>query len=340
MFVRHTHASVLGACALLVASAALLLTGGCATRRGSPSPGAKQIRIAAIVFQEDQFFRLVLFGMRQAAREAGITLLEANSQNKPEKEIELVNTYAAQGVDAICISPLSQKGSVAALKQAKQKGVVIIADNTPVEGDVQSSYIECNAFNLGEQTGKAARAYIQHTLGGNANLAIVAFDSEVPEQSKARTQGFLKQVSDLPGVHVVAKQDAWLPEQAVRVVTDILTAHPEVNVIWAANEGGTIGAVMAVKNAGKAGKVAVFGTDSSEQLLDFLLSPDNILQAITSQRPVEVGKLAVQYALKVLRKEPVPKVVSMQGILLTRKDPDGVRAFQKQLQEWIASGSR
>jgi len=36
----------------------------------------------------------------------------------------------------------------------------------------------------------------------------------------------------------------------------------------------------------------------------------------------------------------VPKVVSMQGILLTRKDPDGVRAFQKQLQEWIASGSR
>ncbi|MGC8668262.1 MAG: substrate-binding domain-containing protein [Chthonomonadales bacterium] len=339
MFAGYTHSTAARVTAQLLA-AALIVTSACAPRSGPSPSSTRRIRIAGIVFQEDQFFRLVLFGMRQAAREAGVELLEANSQNKPEKEIELVNTYAAQGVDAICISPLSQRGSVAALKQAKQKGVVIIADNTPVEGDVQSSYIECNAGNLGEQTGKAARSYIQQTLGGKANLAIIAFDSEVPEQSKARTQGFLKQVADLPGVRIVAKQDAWLPEQAVRVVTDILTAHPEINLIWAANEGGTIGAVMAVKNAGKAGKIAVFGTDASEQLLDFLLSPDNILQAITSQRPVEVGRLAVQYALKVLRKEPVPKIVSMEGILLTRKDPAGVTAFRTQLQKWIASGSR
>ena len=62
--------------------------------------------MAGIVFQEDQFFRLVLFGMRAAAKEAGVELLEGNSYNKPEKEIELVNTYVAQGVDAILISPL------------------------------------------------------------------------------------------------------------------------------------------------------------------------------------------------------------------------------------------
>ena len=40
---------------------------------------------------------------------------------------------------------------------------------------------------------------------------------------------------------------------------------------------------MAVKNAGKGGQVAVFGTDTSEQLISFLLSDDNILQAITDR---------------------------------------------------------
>jgi len=74
---------------------------------------------------------------------------------------------------------------------------------------------------------------------------------------------------NFPGSKIVADQDAWLAEQAVKKVGDILTANPHVDIIWAANEGGTVGAVMAVKNAGKAGRVAVFGTDNSEQLSNF-----------------------------------------------------------------------
>ncbi|MEK6755611.1 MAG: substrate-binding domain-containing protein, partial [Bacteroidota bacterium] len=69
-------------------------------------------RIAGIVFQEDQFFRLVLFGMRDAAKKHGVELLEANSANKPDKEVQLINTYIANNVDAIVISPLSAKASI------------------------------------------------------------------------------------------------------------------------------------------------------------------------------------------------------------------------------------
>lgn len=313
---------------------AALLLGGC----GPQSP--PKMRFAGIVFQEDQFFRMVLFGMRQAAREHGIELLEGNSNNHPEKEIELVNTYAAQKVDAIIISPLSKTGSVAALKQAKQKGIVIIANNTPISGDAHSSYIESDAYDLGVQTGAKAREYIQKKLGGKARVAIVEFKSLVPEQSNARTNGFKSQIQDLPGVQIVADQDAWLPEKAVAKVSDILTAHPDVNLIWSANEGGTVGSVLAVKNAGLAGKVVVFGTDASEQLVGFLLSPDNILQAITSQRPVESGRMAVEFALKVKNGQPVPKVVSMKGILLSRDDVAGVQAFEKKLKEWTGAGSQ
>ena len=92
---------------------------------------------------------------------------------------------------------------------------------------------------------------------------------------------------------------------------------------------------MAVKNAGKAGEIAVFGTDVSEQLISFLLSDDNILQAVTAQRPFEVGYMALESALKVLNGEKVEKMVTMPGILLSREDPDAVRTYEKRLKELI-----
>jgi sugar transport system substrate-binding protein len=289
-------------------------------------------RIAGIVFQEDQFFRLVLFGMRDAAAKSGAELLEANSAGKPDKEIQLINTYIASGVDAIVISPLSTKASVSALSRAREKGIVIVTYNTNVEGDIPAAYVESDQTDLGRSTGKAAREYIEKTLGGKAKVAILATQSQTPEQSSMRVGGFTEEIARLPGVTIVAEQDAWLAEQAVKKVGDILTAHPDLTVIWAANEGGTVGSVMAVKNAGKAGKVVVFGTDIGDQLLEFLLAEENILQAVTGQRPFDIGSLAVSAAVKRLKGEAVEKRVSLPGQLLSRNKPDEVRQFREHLK--------
>lgn len=315
----------------LAAALALLLgaaSGGCSRDEGKP-------RVAGIVFQEDQFFRLVLLGMREAARAGGADLMEANSYNKPDKEIELVNTYLARRVDALVISPLSRTGSVTALQKAHDRGVKVVCYNTTVDAPFPAAFVECSPEDLGAQTGRAARKYVEEKLGGKAKIAILAFKSLVPEQSDGRVNGFKKEISRLPGVEFVAEQDAWLPEAALKKAGDILTANPDVNLIWAANEGGTVGSVMAVTNAGKAGKVAVFGTDVSEQLLGFLQAPDNILQAVTAQRPVDLGRAAVENALKTLRGEAVEKRVSLPGLCLSRADPEGVKAYEKQLKEWI-----
>ncbi len=323
--------------------AALLAVSGCSkptNPSGGAAPESAKPKLAGIVFQEDQFFRLVLFGMRDAAKQAGVELLEGNAANKLEKEIQLVNTYVARKVDAIILSPLSAKGSVAALKQATDKGIKVVTYNTNAEGDLAVAAVASSEDDLGAQTGRAAKQYIEEKLGGKAKVAVFEFMSQAPEQSAARTGGFKREISTLPGVEIVADQDAWLPELGVKKVGDVLTAHPDVNVVWAANEGGTVGAVMAVKNAGKAGQVAVFGTDASEQLIGFLQADDNILQCITSQRPADLGRMAVESALKAIKGEPVEKKVSLPGVCLSRTDSAAVAAFAKQLQEWIGAGSK
>ena len=326
-----------------LAAAALILAAGCAGPEQQETPDsqqAKPYKIAGIVFQEDQFFRLIQFGMRDAGERLGAEILESNSMGKPDEEIKLVNTYIARGVDAIVVSPLSAKASRTALKRAKDKGIVVVTYNTNVEGDVPAAYIESNQFDLGVQTGKAAAKYIQEKLGGKAKIAVLAFRSQNPEQSNARSGGFKQEMARLPGVEIVTEQDAWLADQAKKSVDAILTAHPDIDLIWAANEGGTVGSVLSVKGRNKAGEIVVFGTDTSEQLIAFLLSDEGILQAVTGQKPFEMGVMAVEAAIHAVisghKRQPAERKVSMPGILLTREDADGVRAFQTNLQEMMA----
>src|SRR5207247_607528 len=134
-------------------------------------------------------------------------------------------------------------------------------------------------------TGRAAREFIEARLGGKARVALIGFSSQLPEQGGARQKGFKQEIAGMPGVTIVAEQDAWNAPEAATTVSEILTKKP--NVIWAANEGGTVGAVTAVRSAGKAGQVVVFGTDISAQLIDFLLDDDGVLQAVTAQKPFE-----------------------------------------------------
>ncbi len=290
-------------------------------------------KIAGIVFQEDQFFRLVQFGMQQEVKKRGGVLFESNSYNKPDKEVQLVNTYIAKQVDAIVISPLSKKASSTALKKAHAKGIKVITYNSDVQPGIASAYIESSQKDLGAQTGRAARKYIEDNLGGKAKIAVLAFSSQVPEQSNARSSGFISEVKKLPGVEIIAEQDAWLPEMAIKKAGDILTAHPDVNIIWAANEGGTVGAVMAVKNARRAGSVVVFGTDTSKQLGSFLIEKNGVLQAVTGQQPFAIGVAAIAKAYEAVQGKVGEPQVTLPGKLLSRSTPEATKAFLAQLKE-------
>jgi ABC-type sugar transport system substrate-binding protein len=75
----------------------------------------------------------------------------------------------------------------------------------------------------------------------------------------------------------------------------------------------------------------------SEQLLGFLKSPDNILQATTAQRPHDVGAKAVETALKLVRKEPVEKKIVLPGLCLQRAEPEKIADYEKQLHEWMSN---
>lgn len=287
--------------------------------------------IAGIVFQQDQYFRGIQIGMEKAAAATGDELLAGNSDSKLEKEAQLIDTYIARGVNSIVVAPLSADASVPALKKARDAGITVVTYGTSANGDVAQATVTSSDRDIGIGTGQAATEFLK-TLGNGEKVKIgtLAFKALLPEQSNARVEGFLSVVADQ--VDIVAQHDAWLAEKALAVASDMLTANPDIRVIYAANEGGTIGAVQAVKKAGLEGKVFVFGTDGSEQLANMLLNGDNVLQATTAQQPLEVGRLAIEAAQSLLDGQQIETKVNVPVLPLTRANADGVTAYKESLK--------
>ena len=126
---------------------------------GLPKAAFAQDRaIAGIVFQQDQYMRTVLMGMAAAAEASGVELLEANSDNKLEKETQLIDTYIARGVQAIALTPLSADGSIPAIQKAVDAGITVITFGTTVNSDLPKASITSSNIDLGNATGDAASA--------------------------------------------------------------------------------------------------------------------------------------------------------------------------------------
>ena len=297
-----------------------------------------EIKVAGVVFQEDQFMMLMQKGYQDAAAAYGVECMIANTNNDQAKEAELISTYTTQKLDGIAISPLNETSSIQSLKTAYDGGLEIAVGNTKLSDAefVCGGYTSDN-YNLGELTGQEARKFIEENLGGKARVAIVQFKSQLPEQSADRMNGFMDQLEGLD-IELVADQDAWLQDAAVQTVSDILTANEAsggVDIIWAANDGGTIGATMAVKNCGKAGETFVFGTDAAEQQAEMLKSDDNILQCVTGQDAYAIGYNTMEVLIKTVmgEKGEYGHEVIVPGIVLTRSDLDAVETFEKDLAE-------
>jgi simple sugar transport system substrate-binding protein/ribose transport system substrate-binding protein len=293
---------------------------------------AKDIVVAGVVFQDDQFMKSMVQGFEDAGKKLGVKqVIIGNSSNDQAKETELINTYMSQGVNGIAIAPLSPTVSMAALKQANDKGVAVALTNSGGFTDVAfitGGYMSDNTAN-GTAMGDAAAKYLKaQGLSGTIQVGIVDYDHQKPEESKLRYGGFEAGLK-AAGVDykVVAHQSAEKQDTALTATADMITANPDIQVIFACNEGGSIGAAQAVKQAGK--KIAVFGYDGSDQISSMIINGE--LQAAVAQDPYGQGVAAMTDLVNYLMGKPgasVGKLTIAPGLTLSADDKAAVNAWR------------
>lgn len=157
-------------------------------------------------------------------------------------------------------------------------------------------------------------------------------DQQLPELSQSRVDGYMAALDEL-GVkyEIVANQDAWLQDMGIEVVGGIITANPDLDVILAMNDGGTIGSAMAVVNAGKSDDIMVFGHDGSDQISSMVLDESNPLQAVVAQDPYTQGYKAIEGLVNAIRTGKVEErgvSTVVPGTVLSITEPDAVNAWR------------
>ena len=297
--------------------------------------GDSDIVVAGIVYLDDQFQNLITQGYKDAAADAGVTIMTENTNSDQSKETDLLNTYMTQDVKGVAISPLNADASVATLKEAVNAGMkVALTDCTMDDVSFAIGAWTSDGYTNGNLAGKEAATFIKEKHGDDTvKVAIVQFASLLPDQSKSRVDGYLAGLEE-GGVkyEVVADQDAWMQDTALETAGAIITANADLDVIITVNDGGTIDSTQAVVAAGKEEQIMVFGHDGSDQISSMVLDDASPLKSVIAQDPYMMGYTAMSTLISTIKGETeAPEAGAVQyidGIVLSSNDKDAVNAWR------------
>jgi len=148
-----------------------------------------------------------------------------------------------------------------------------------------------------EEGGRMSGAYLVQLLGGKGRVAMLEGIRGV-DNAEARKQGFLKSLQGT-GVELAASQSAnWLQDQALDVFSNMLQANSDLDGLFCANDMMALGAIQALRQAGKSGQVRVTAFDNIEAAQ--LALCEGVLHATIDQHPELMGYYGVLIAKEAL----------------------------------------
>ena len=235
------------------------------------------------------FFVSFTNGAKAEAQTLGIELIVLNAQNSNNTQYNQVEDLIQRKVDAIILNPTDADALVPAVKDANKAGIPVITLDRSVNGGKVAMFIASDNV----AGGRMAAEYIVKALNGKGNVVLLR---GIPGASatRERTKGFMEVISKYPGIKIVADQTANFDmAQGLTVTESILVAHPQIDAIFAENDSMALGAIRAIKSAGRKG-IIVVGFDGIPQGVQAVKDGDEALDV--AQQPYKMGALGVSAA--------------------------------------------
>jgi ribose transport system substrate-binding protein len=303
--------------AVTLAALALSCNRGASTNGGGTKP------TVALVLKtlNHPFFVDMRRGAQEAADRLGVNLQvqAAEREIDVEKQMQIVENLIQTGIQALCITPSGSREIVSALVKAKNANVPIVVVDTRLDakaaGDAgvkASTFVGSDNY----EGGKLAGQYVVKASEGKARIAIL---EGIPghETADSRLRGFKDAVKDSPGISIVASQPAnWERDQGFNVFQNMLQAHPDVDHVFAASDLMALGAIEAIAAAGKTGKIRVVGFDALDDAKKAIAA--GTMAASVAQFPAEMGRVAVESAVKVIKGETLAPDMNVRLELVTK----------------------
>ncbi len=273
-----------------IAVPAMVALAACASRDGSGEAGGQK-RLAIITPSHDNpFFKAEADAAAARARALGYEPLVSVHDDDANKQDQLVDVAIARQVSAIILDNAGADASIAAVRKAKQAGIPSIL----IDREINTTGIAAAQI--------VSNNYQGATLGGNEFVRLMGergnyielVGRESDTNAAVRSQGFHDVLDKYPGLHIVGRQSAnWDQREAFQKTETLMQANPDLKGVIAGNDTMALGAMAALKAAGR-GQVIVVGFDGSPDAIASITAGD--IKATVLQPASLIARMAVDQA--------------------------------------------
>jgi ribose transport system substrate-binding protein len=283
-------------CALAVAVA------GCG--RGDTTDEARRPVIALVMKSlANEFFKTMEDGARRHQQEHAdqyeLVATGIKDEQDVARQIELVEQMIARRVNALVIAPADSRALVAVAQRARDAGLVVVNIDNRFDEQVLAERKVQIPF-VGPDNREGARmvgAEVARRLQPGDPIAILE-GAPNAYNGIQRKLGFEDAARDA-NLRIVRSQTAhWETARANQVTSAIISEHPKIRAILCANDNMALGAVAALKAAGRADQVLVAGFDNISAVQQ--LVRDGQIAATADQHGDKLAVYGIEYALEML----------------------------------------
>jgi ribose transport system substrate-binding protein len=277
-----------------------LLLAGC----GGGGGGSDQKLIgASLLTQTHIFYQDMVKAMKKEAAKRDLRLRLQYAEFDSRKQNDQIETFIAQGVDAIIVAPTDSSGVTPVIAEARSRGIPVFTADIAAHGaDVVSHIASDN-----ERGGELLAEYLAEALSGKGKIGII--DHPTVASVQDRTQGFEKVIAKYPDMEIVQRVPGeGQRDKALNAAQNLLQAHPDLDAIFGINDDSALGALAAVESAGLEDKIIIVGFDGTPEARK-AIAKGTALKADAVQYPDKIGIRTIEIIATVLNGEAVPGVV-------------------------------
>jgi len=295
---------------------------GCGKSREVPGGGRGDAASGEIVMGvsllnlSNEFIVLLDEAMKEEAAKLGVRLIVNDGARSAERQVQQIENFLLQDVDAIILNPCELDASSPAVDKSIASGVPIVNVNSQTRS-VPTAFVG----SRDEESAQIAMQYIADRLGGKGNVLMMqGFMGQTAQIDRER--GAQDVLAAHPGLKLLAVQTAeWDRAKAITLMENwIQSFGDDISAVFAQNDEMGMGAVVALEQAGIKEKVVVASVDAIADALDAVKT--GRLDATVFQDARGQGSTAVQTAYTIVTGKPFEKQVFIPFQLVTRDNVD------------------
>jgi ribose transport system substrate-binding protein len=266
------------------------------------------------------YWKSVQAGAVKAGNELGANIVFKGPVQESDRagQIKIVEQFVTEGTGAIVLAPLDEAALVKPVREAKANKIPVVIFDSALNGKVGTdfaAFVATNNFEGGVLAGKK----MVELLKGKGKVVVLRYQ-EGSASTNEREEGFLSVVKKEGGISVISdnRYSGATAGEAKKSALNLIDKLKEADGIYTPNESSTLGMLLALRQAGLAGKKNFVGFDSSKPLIEGLNKGE--INALVAQNPTKMGYDSVKTALASIKGEKVEQTQDTGVAVITNEN--------------------